>query len=105
MLYCDGEFFCSLGDKRFNVTLYNFTIALNVRVDAEPECAEDRSVKITELEVPLLYSALEPSFDGLEPAFESVLQGVLTFVIESQNIMLVAALKTFIVQYLNNIFC
>ena len=95
----------SLGDKMFNVTLHNFTIALNLKIDVEASCDSDRDVKITEFQIPMLYDSVEPSFEDMDDTFETVLQGIVVVVIEGQNILAVTALKNIVSTYLDNIFC
>ena len=68
-------------------------------MDAESTCdnVEDtEDLKITNIVLPIMYDSLQPSFEGLDPAFEKVVQGLLTLIIESQNLIVVNALKSFI---------
>merc|ERR1712110_664127 len=97
----------SLGDKTFNVTLHNFRISLSLNIDAEAECHKDqvRDVKITGFQIPMLYDAIEPSFEGMDDAFEAAVQGIVVVVLESQNILAVTAIKNIVSTYLDNIFC
>ena len=85
----------------------DFRIALSLDIDAEAECHKDqvRDIKITGFQIPMLYDAIEPSFEGMDDAFETVVQGVVVVVLEAQNILAVTALKNIVSTYLDNIFC
>ena len=85
----------------------DFRIALSLDIDAEAECHQDqvRDIKITGFQIPILYDAIEPSFEGMDDAFETVVQGVVVVVLEAQNILAVTALKNIVSTYLDNIFC
>ena len=53
----------------------------------------------------MLYDSIEPSFEGMDDAFETAVQGIVVVVLESQNILAVTAIKNIVSTYLDNIFC
>ena len=53
----------------------------------------------------MLYDAIEPSFEGMDDAFEAAVMGIVVVVLESQNILAVTAIKNIVSTYLDNIFC
>ena len=85
----------------------DFRIELSLEIDAEAEChlGQVRDVKITGFQIPMLYDAIEPSFEDMDDAFETLVQGFVVVVLEGQNIIAVTALKNIVSTYLDNIFC
>ena len=95
------------GNNLYSSSWYGFRISLSLNIDAEAECHKDqvRDVKITGFQIPMLYDAIEPSFEGMDDAFEAAVQGIVVVVLESQNILAVTAIKNIVSTYLDNIFC
>ena len=72
---------------------------------AAPACGQDESVKITDLGLPLLFDGVSIKFENLDEAFESILEGIILFVVETQNSELVTALQSFLTKNIFGILC
>ena len=86
----------SEGDKLFEVTLLNAVLMTKIKVDAEAACQDRRRARITELSLPLLYDGVSTKFENLDQVFETVIEGIMIFILESQNMDLVTALQSFL---------
>ena len=98
----------SEGDKLFEARLLNATLVPKMNIDAEADCdPEDpeRNVRITDFNIPLLYDGVSSKFENLDAAFETIIQGIMIFVLESQNMVLEAALQRFLANSISNIMC
>ena len=86
----------SEGDKLFEVTLLNAVLMTKIKVDAEAACQDRRRARITELSLPLLYDGVSTKFENLDQVFETVIEGIMIFILESQNMDLATALQSFL---------
>ena len=73
----------SEGDKLFEVTLLNAVLMTKIKVDAEADCQDRRRARITELSLPLLYDGVSTKFENLDQVFETVIEGIMIFILES----------------------
>ena len=93
------------GDRLFQVTLMNAVLVPKINIDSEAACDPDRNVRITEFNVPLLYDGVSSQFENLDTAFETIIQGIVIFILESQNIVFVSALHSLLSKTISNIMC
>ena len=78
----------SQGDQLFQTTLLNATLVPQINIDAEAACDPEKNFRITEFHIPILYDGVVSNFDNLDTAFETIIQGIVIFIVESQNILL-----------------
>ena len=97
--------FDSEGDKLFEVTLLNAVLMTKIKVDAEAACQDRRRARITELSLPLLYDGVSTKFENLDQVFETVIEGIMIFILESQNMDLVSALQSFLSTSIGDALC
>ena len=95
----------SEGDKLFEVTLLNAVLMTKIKVDAEAACQDRRRARITELSLPLLYDGVSTKFENLDQVFETVIEGIMIFILESQNMDLVSALQSFLSTSIGDALC
>ena len=86
----------SEGDKLYDVTLLNAVLTTKINIDAEAACQDRRRARITELNLPLLYDGVSTKFENLDQVFETVIEGIMIFILESQNMDLETALQSFL---------
>ena len=97
--------FNSEGDKPFNITVNNARLVPKITVDTKATCDSGQNVRITEFTLPFLYDSVESKFDNLDTAFETIFQGIVIFVLESQNILVINAIRNFLSSTLGDIMC
>ena len=95
----------SQGDQLFQSTLLNATLVPQINIDAEAACDPEKNLRITEFHIPLLYDGVASDFDNLDTAFETIIQGIVIFLLESQNIVLESTLRSFLSNTISNIMC
>ena len=95
----------SKGDKPFKTVLRNATLVPQITLNAQAACDPEGSLRITDFNVPLLYGGVVSKFDNLDQAWETIIQGLLIFIIESQNMIFVGALRGFLASTISNIMC
>jgi hypothetical protein len=95
----------SEGDQLFQLTLVNATLMPQFNIDAEAACDPEKNVRITEFNIPLLYDSVASNFENLDTAFETVIQGIVIFLLESQNIVLESTLRSLLSKTIINIMC
>jgi hypothetical protein len=95
----------SEGDKFFEVTLLNAVLMTKIKIDAEAACQDRRQVRITELSLPLLYDGVSTKFENLDQVFETILEGIMIFILESQNMDFVTALQSFLSSSIGDAIC
>ena len=76
-----------------------------ITIDTDAECDSAGEAKITELNIPLLYDTLTFDMNELDDAFDTVIQGILIILIETQNMLAVAALRALIAQSVGSLMC
>ena len=76
-----------------------------ITIDTDAECDSAGEAKITELNIPLLYDPLTFDMNELDDAFDTVIQGILIILIETQNMLAVAALRALIAQSVGSLMC
>ena len=95
----------SEGDQLFTTTVLNATLVPKITIDAEAACDPERTVRITEFNIPFLYDGVSSTFENLDSAFETVIQGIVIFILESQNIVVVNALRTLLSKTISSLMC
>ena len=95
----------SEGDRPFEATLLNASLVPKINIDAEAACDPERNARITTFNIPLLYDGVSSTFENLDPAFETVIQGIMIFILETQNIVLTTAIQSFLATTISNIMC
>ena len=95
----------SEGDQLFQLTLVNVTLMPQINIDAEAACDPEKNVRITEFNIPLLYDSVASDFDNLDTAFETIIQGIVIFILESQNVVLESTLRSLLSNTISNIMC
>jgi hypothetical protein len=95
----------SQGDQLFQATLVNATLVPQINIDAEAACDPENNVRITEFNIPLLYNSVASNFENLDTAFETIIQGIVIFILESQNVVLESTLRSFLSNTISNIMC
>ena len=78
---------------------------LQITIDTDAECDDSGEAKITELNIPLLYDTLTFDMKNLDDAFDTVIQGILVILVETQNMLAVAALRAMIAQSVGSLMC
>ena len=76
-----------------------------ITIDTDAECDSAGEAKITELNIPLIYDTLTFDMENLDQAFDTVIQGILIILIETQNMLAVAALRALIAQSVGSLMC
>ena len=76
-----------------------------ITIDTDAECDSAGEAKITELNIPLLYDTLTFDMENLDKAFDTVIQGILVILLETQNMLAVAALRALIAQSVGSLMC
>ena len=97
--------FDSDGDKPFNITVNSARLVPRITIDARAACDPEQNLRITEFTLPLLYDSVDSEFDNLDSAFETIFQGIVIFILESQNIVFINAMRNFLSSALGNIMC
>ena len=97
--------FNSDGDKPFNITVNNARLVPKITIDAKAACDPEQNLRITEFTLPFLYDSVESAFENLDSAFETIFQGIVIFILESQNIIVINAMRNFLSSTLGNIMC
>ena len=95
----------SEGDKLFELTLLNAVLMTKINIDAEAACQDRRRASIKELSLPLLYDGVSTKFENLDQVFETVIEGIMIFILESQNMDLVSALQSFLSTSIGDALC
>jgi len=95
----------SNGQQPFTAALLNGTLSPQITIDTDAECDEAGEAKITELNIPLVYDTLTFDMENLDKAFDTVIQGILVVLLETQNMLAVAALRAMIAQSVGSLMC
>ena len=48
---------------------------------------------------------MNTTFVNLDPSFATVMQGIMIFVLETQNVIIVNAIRSFLSSYFGSVFC
>ena len=83
----------------------NVSASSQITIDTDAECDEAGEAKITELNIPLVYDTLTFDMENLDKAFDTVIQGILVVLLETQNMLAVAALRAMIAQSVGSLMC
>ena len=94
-----GLGFCTEKDSK------NVSASSQITIDTDAECDEAGEAKITELNIPLVYDTLTFDMENLDKAFDTVIQGILVVLLETQNMLAVAALRAMIAQSVGSLKC
>ena len=93
------------GDQLWQAEMVNCTLVTRVVIDAEADCDEEGNAKITDLDIPLEYDTIEFNMENLDKSFDTVIQGILVMLIESQNTLAVGALRRLITSSISTLMC
>ena len=85
--------------------MLNAVLMTKIKIDAEAACEDSRRARITDLSLPLLYDGVSTKFENLDQVFETVIEGIMIFILESQNMDLVTALQSFLSSSIGDALC
>lgn len=93
------------GQRPFVAAMINGTLAPQITIDTAAECDDTGGAKITEFNIPLLYDTLTFDLEGLDKTFDSVIQGILVILLETQNVLAVAAIRALVARTVGSLMC
>ena len=97
----------SEGDKDFQVTLLDTVLRMRITVDAASACADPdaRDIMITELDIPFEFDDVFIKFENLDEVFEKIIEGIIRYVLKTQNKELVTVLRGFLSKNMFGVLC
>ena len=103
-----GTSFTSDGDRPFFVDIVNATITPRVKLDTNDGyigCGENGDVLITDIEIPFTYDDILINFDNLGSEYIAAINAFSSYILKTQEEVLVTFLKDTIKEQIHNLIC
>ena len=87
------------GDRSFRVSFLNTSISIEVSFMLESQC----NVRMTQINVPILYDDVKTEVGNFDESFETVIDGVLKFILDMQMKEFVSWIKDYMFAFMRNV--